>query len=354
MKRTALRALLRMAAGATCVAAAVAVLLAGAPAMAQTITLSLDPERVAEDGGTTQVTVTATRPEALSYGQTLRVTPMDGTATLGTDYAGFGNFTMQILANKTSGTRRFTFTPLDDSAEEGDETVILSASRTGSTTTLATVTLTITDDEAQTITLSLDPSSVAEDAGATPVTVTAELAETRSTATEVTVSRRAGGTAISGTDYAAVDAVTVTIPAEQTSGTGAFTFTPTDDSIFEGDETLVLSGRATGLTGDRATLTITEDDQASTAADLSMSPKRIWENAGETTVTWTVELNGAAWPTDAQFSLVPVGGSTDESDFRGNFLNTLWSITIPAGQTSATRMFPITPSDDDLVEAPRR
>ena len=352
MKRTALRALLRMAAGATCVAAAVAVLLAGAPAMAQTITLSLDPERVAEDGGTTQVTVTATRPEALTYGETLRVTPMDGTATSGTDYAGFGNFTMQILANETSGTRRFTFTPLDDSAEEGDETVILSASRTGSTTTLAPVTLTITDDEAQTITLSLDPSSVAEDAGATPVTVTAELAETRSTATEVTVSRRAGGTAISGTDYAAVDAVTVTIPAEQTSGTGAFTFTPTDDSIFEGDETLVLSGRATGLTGDRATLTITEDDQASTAADLSMSPKRIWENAGETTVTWTVELNGAAWPTDAQFSLAPVGGSTDQSDFSGSLLNTVWSITIPAGQTSATRTFPIAPSDDDLVEGP--
>ena len=204
---------------------------------------------------------------------------------------------------------------------------------------------------AQTITLSLDPASVAEDAGATTVTVTAALEETRSTATEVTVSRT-GGTATSGTDYAAVNAFTVTIPAEQTSVSGTFTFTPTDDSLAEGDETLVLSGSATGLTPGTATLTITDDDMASTALELSLSPSRVWESAGETTITMTVALNGAARSTATNVRMYPRGGTASEDDFPGLFLFIVRGLTIPANETSATRTFTMTPLDDSLREPP--
>ena len=116
-------------------------------------------------------------------------------------------------------------------------------------------------DTATAILLSVSPESVAEDAGGTTVTVTAELdGVARTTATTVTVSDATTGTATSGTDYAAVGNFAVTIAANQTSGTATFSFTPTDDSDAEEDETVVLSGSATGLESGTATLTIDDDD----------------------------------------------------------------------------------------------
>ena len=47
--------------------------------------------------------------------------------------------------------------------------------------------------------------------------------------------------------------------------------TPTDDNLDEGDtETLTVSGTTDGLTVDSATLTITDNDAASTKVTLSL------------------------------------------------------------------------------------
>ena len=123
-------------------------------------------------------------------------------------------------------------------------------------------TLTITDNDAPStaVTLSLNPSTVGEGAAATTVTVTAGLnGAALPTATTVTVSRT-GGTATSGTDYPAVSNFTVTIPANAAGGTATLSFDPTEDIFHEGDETVVLTGSATGLTSGSATLTITDND----------------------------------------------------------------------------------------------
>ena len=115
--------------------------------------------------------------------------------------------------------------------------MILTGSATGLSS--ATATLTITDDDTAStaLTLSVNPVSVSEGATATTVTVTAALdGAARTTATDVTVSRT-GGTATSGTDYAAVSDFTITIPAASTSAMGTFSFAPTDDTVAEGAET---------------------------------------------------------------------------------------------------------------------
>ena len=99
--------------------------------------------------------------------------------------------------------------------------------------------------------LSLDPSAVAEDASATTVTVTAGLdGGSRGEATRVTVKVGTGGTATSGTDYGAVSDFSITIAANTVEKTGTFTFTPTDDDVDEGDETVSVTGATTvqGLT----------------------------------------------------------------------------------------------------------
>ena len=127
---------------------------------------------------------------------------------------------------------------------------------------------------------------MAEDDGATEVTVTASLdAGARTAATEVTVSV-AGDTATAGTDFTAVDGFTVTISAGQTSATSTFTFIPLQDDTAEGAETVTVSGMSTsGLPVTSAVLTLTDDDTASAAIALALDPGSVAEGDDDTEVT---------------------------------------------------------------------
>ena len=124
------------------------------------------------------------------------------------------------------------------------------------------------DDKASTeVRLTVAPSGVAEDAGPSgaAVTVTAALdAAPRNAGTLVTVRVGPGtGAGAAGTgDFEAVTAFTFTIPAGATQASAEFTLVPVDDDVFEGDETLRLSGtvNAAGLTVVGTALVIGEDD----------------------------------------------------------------------------------------------
>ena len=144
------------------------------------------------------------------------------------------------------------------------------------------------------VTLSVDPTSVSEDAGETTVTVTGTLnGATRSSDTPVTVSVESG-TATTGTDFDTVSNITLTILANEESATATFRLTPTDDNVDEDTETLTVSGSTDGLTVDSATLEIADNDTASTTVTLSVNPDAVSEGAGETTVTVTGTLDDAA------------------------------------------------------------
>ena len=259
------------------------------------LVLSVNPTSVAENGVAATVTVTATlngAARAVATGVTVSEVA-GGTATSGEDYTAVSTLVLTIPAQQTSASGTFAFTPMNDSTAEGAETVKLSAGATGTGLAAGTAELTITDDDTAStgFTLGVEPASVAENAVATTVTVTATLnAGARTTATEVTVSRT-GGTGTSGTDYTAISNFTLTIAATETSGTGTFTFTPSDNSVAGGNKTVILSGAATGLTTGTATLTITDDETASTAIELSVSPASVAEDAAATTVTVTAALN---------------------------------------------------------------
>ena len=130
-----------------------------------------------------------------------------------------------------------------------------------------TVRVTVDDDETASakLTLSVEPPSVAEDAGETEVTVTGRLdGAPRTSATEVAVSVGASDdTATEGMDYATVGELTLTIEAGATEGTTTFALTPTDDAVDEDDaETLSVTGTtaASGLEVVPTAVTIADDD----------------------------------------------------------------------------------------------
>ena len=316
------------------------------------ITLSVSPASVGEDDAQTRVTVTATLEGGATLLTATEVTASvgGGTAASGTDYTAVDAFTVTIPAETASGTGTFTLTPTQDSIAEGDESIDVTGAATGFTVSKAT--LTLTDDEAAptAITLSVSPASVSESASGPTVTVTATLdgSVTLPGATEVTVSV-GGGTVTSGTDYGEVSNFAVTIGANESSGTGTFTLTPTNGSIVEGDETIDVNGAATGFTVTKAAMTLTDDDTAPTAITLSVSPTSVSEGDTQTEVTVTATLDGSVTLSSATEVAVSVGGGTATSgtDY-GEVSN--FAVTIGANESSGTGTFTLTPANDSIVE----
>ena len=198
----------------------------------------------------------------------------------------------------------------------------------------ADVAVTVTDDESPSTgaTLSVNPTSVGEeeeDAGET-VTVTATLNRAvLQQATEVTVSVTSG-TAVSDTDFDAVQDFPLTIAANTKSGTATFTLTPVDDDIHEPNETVTVSGTAAALADGviAATLTITDNDSPPTLAGLELLEPletRISENGGTATVT-AVLSNPSSVETVVGLTVTGRGGCGCGS--RAS------ELTIPAGVTS--------------------
>ena len=157
------------------------------------------------------------------------------------------------------------------------------------TETAADVSVTVSDDETAStkVVLSVDPVAVAEDAGSSTITVTATLdhaPRTVNTVVTVTVGK-ADDTATEGTDYGQVGSLSLYIVAGATSGTVAFTLTPTDDDVDEADKALTVGGSVQGLTVSPAAVTIEDNDEGGVA--ISETELTILEG---NTDTYTVVL----------------------------------------------------------------
>ena len=304
-----------------------------------------------EGGGARSITVTVALDGAPRTTATqVTVSRTGGTATSGTDYAAVSDFTLTIPANQTSRMGTLTFRPINDNVSEGDEEVELSASATG--LAVGTAILTITDDDPlpTAIELSASPDRVTENGGARTVTVTAALdRSTLPVSTSVLVTLSAG-TATQGADYQAASPFNLSIPFGQASGTATFEFTPLDDSAEEGDETVILTGRASqeGLTPGTVTLTISDDESVPTGVLLSLSPNSVDEDAGRTSVTVTAALNRGIREAATPVRVTLKGASAAAGeDFQAV---SPFTVTIPVGEPSVTGSFTLRPVNDSIAE----
>ena len=204
------------------------------------------------------------------------------------------------------------------------------------------------------VVLSVSPTEVAENAtGAVTITVTGTLENSVAfmTSTAVTVAV-GGGTATEGTDYATVEDFTLTIAAGSRTGTATFSLDPTDDAEAEGNETVTVTGTATGLTVDAASVTITDDDASPAGAvTLALNPTAAGESADATTVTVTATLPGSTTRSTDTALTVSVGASGDAAT-EGTDYATVddFTLTIAAGSRTGTATFSIDPTQDVLDE----
>ena len=322
------------------------------------VTLSVTPATVSESVGSggQLVNVTAELDEGARDAATVIQVSVAGSGAAGVvDFTPVASFPLTIPANHTGGAATFSLKPVDDDVDEDDETLTVSGTTTAAGLTVNAATLMLTDDDtaSSSIALSVNPAALSEGVGISgaAVTVTAMLnAGARTTDTEVTVSVAAG--TASADDFTAVTDFTLTILALATSGTADFTLIPVDDDVAEGNETVTVSGTTTsGLTvaTPGATVTITDNDMASSTIALSVNPEEVSEGVGVpgATVTVTAILNAGARLTATEVTISVTASTASASDFTAV---TDFTLTIPALATSGTAEFTLFPVDDDVAE----
>ncbi len=228
-----------------------------------------------------------------------------------------------IPANASSVT--FVATAINNTTVDPSAQVVVTATATGLTN--GTSTVTITDDDSPSISLSASPSTVLENAGTGSVTFTVSRNATDNTAALVV-------TLSSGSSRLTVPA-SVTIPAGQASAT--FVATPTNDSVFSGQTVVTVTATATGLTTGTGTVTINDDESA--ALSLTPSVTTFSESAASPAVTYTVARNSSDTTAAVTVNLT----SSDTAR-----LTVPATVTIPAGQSSVT--FVGTPVNNTTVD----
>jgi hypothetical protein len=184
---------------------------------------------------------------------------VSGTAIAGSDYPALAG---QITIPGGQSSATIVVTPVNDTAVEGNETVvvIVSADPAYALGANASATVTIADDDTltQTVTISASDPSAAENG---PDSGTFTITRSGSTAASLSVQYSVGGTATSGSDYSLLPGV-VTIPAGQASAT--VVLVPIDDAMTEASETVVVTlspdPAYTLGTSKTATVTIADND----------------------------------------------------------------------------------------------
>jgi hypothetical protein len=155
----------------------------------------------------------------------------------------------------------FTLTVVNDTLVDGDQNVILTASVAGWAS--GTKNLTITDNEARTLTLSGVPASISEGA-ATLSTASVALSGPSVAPVEVT---------LTSSDPSALPSLTVTIPAGASSA--VFDLDPVDDALLDGTQSVTLTASAATFTDAMANVAVLDDDVAQFA--LSIVPAQQME-----------------------------------------------------------------------------
>ncbi len=283
------------------------------------VSVAVSPGAVNEDG-LTNLVYTFTRND--SNGALTANFTIGGTATFNTDYTQTGAATFAppngtVTFADGSLTTTVTVDPAADSTVEPDETVILTVAAGAGYGIGApsSATGTITNDDTD-VSVAVAPASVVEN-GATNLVYT--FTRNGVTSGPLTVNFTIGGTATFNTDYTQTGAATFAPPnGTVTFGAGSSTATitvdPSGDTIFETDETVILTvvaGAGYGIGApSSATGTITNDDIPFAGVRLVISTIFRCEggnivaavaisNQGDTTA-FSVQLTQAALSSPAQ------------------------------------------------------
>ena len=269
------------------------------------------------DAGTANYTFTVTLAGTTALTSSVDFSTEDGSATLANNDYVASSGTLNFAPGDTSN--QITVTVNGDTAVEPDETFsVRLANPTNAAILNAVGTGAISNDDTS-VSVAVLPATVAEDSG-THLTYT--FTRIGVTTGSLMFNFSVGGTATFTTDYTQTGAATFT----SSSGTAIFaagnstttvTIYPTADTLYEPDETVILSAApGTGYNigaPSEAIGTITDDDAAPT---ISISDVSLDEgDSGTTTFSFAVSLSNASSTNITVDFATEDGTSTQPSDY---------------------------------------
>ena len=218
--------------------------------------------------------------------------------------------------------------------------------------------------------LSVNPASVREDAGATDIEVTVQVADDTAVDADTDVLLTTSSEGLNSRFR--IELTTLRIPVGKKKATETLTFTPINDDIIDEDLPIVLSGNAGSKTVESTTLTLIDDDKDSQNIHLSVDIAELTRFDDATEITVTATLDGKVLSEATSFSLIigdhPDLASDPNTDIDGDgdmddddatkdnrealrdvdYSVTLASLTIPRNAVSGTATITITPQNQSL------
>jgi len=309
---------------------------------------------IIDDDGSGAITVVAADPIATESGPTIGVFRIArsgstaaeqpvyfqiiGTASSPSDYAPLAS---SAIIPAGASFVDLMVTPVDDSTDETNETVVINllqtpGGRIGSPDT-ATVTIIDNDDSSSLAVVTIEATDASASEPGTD-TGTFTLCRTGATTDALAVRFSVGGTATSAADYLSLG-TSATIPAGASETT--LTLVPRNDAIFESNETVVVTLTLTGayLVGAEAAATvILSDDETGVSIAASGSSAEDGSSLGAFVITRT----------GSTVSNLTVNFSAGGTAGAGDFTPLSSPAVIPAGTNSVT--LSVSPVDDAAPE----
>ena len=364
-------------------------------ATADAITLS--QESIREDAGETTIELTVTLTEALVEDKTVRLAVLPngavlpsgdtvtGTPTRDVHYTLVFGSPFIIPAGATEGTTTFTITPTNDTAVAQRGAIYIQVA-VGAV--LATKTIVIADDDANSMNISLtaDPATISEGASATDIAVTGTLdgkVFDDDVVLILTVDSDPKDTDADGNVVDVVEATRdidytarmrrLTIPAGSVSGTTTITITPVDDKSVEADETIRVTvpyannqitaqyadGDNVKLTVGTVDITLQDTGEGGTpsfAADAAIDDQTYM--VGRAIADWVLpEASGGDAPLTYSVSALPAGLEFDAvtrtlagtpTEATDGAVEVTYTVTDNEGDT-ATQTFTITIAEEGTL-----
>ena len=324
------------------------------------IILSVNPNKVKEGDRATRVAVTASFPASSNVVSTSNTTvsvtvgKASDSASSGSDYKQVNGFNVVIAAGSTSGSATFDLTVINDIlAGEGNETITLTSS---SSFTIVDTSITIEDNDVAPTTINLGVEGNGVESKTKSITASASFPAGSAvllTNTIVTLTF-SNGSATSGVDFEALSSLTLTIGAGQSSGERSFSLVGLDDSIFEGGETIIVSGISTGFTINGSHITILDNDiilTIDTKASTDGNQTVVQENVGSATISVTASVASSSNRPSRDIVIpILIGKEGDTADKGANKDYTVTSsspsITIRSGQSTGSVNVALNINDD--------
>ena len=274
------------------------------------LSLAVSNSAVSEGAGTSASTLTVTRSGDLSQPLNVTLTSSD------TNKLQLEQSVVTIPA--TQATVNVLLNAIDNATVDGTTTVTITANATALTP--QTITVDVTDDDGDTLTITASESSILEDSGNV-----ATIGAPNSFTYTITRSNTAGALTVDlSTDVPNEVNIPATVSFTDGQASATVTATTTADGTVESDTTVTVTASAAGQQSGSVPIVIVDND--SPRLDISFSLPSLTETGPSSTANLTITRNT---DTAAPLTVTLTSGDTES-------LTVQSTAEIPAGQSSVT------------------